>query len=62
MKAKENTRYAILTAEAHVLKVSQIFTSNEVKEWDENSLFVVEIPQNQDVSLRTNLIYIITHL
>lgn len=46
-KAKDNTKYAVIVNG----KVAQIFDSTEIKEWDENTINAVEIPQNENISI-----------
>lgn len=49
MKAKENTLYALIEEG----KVTHIFDSTQLKEWDENAILAVEIPKGKNVEIGT---------
>lgn len=45
MKAKEGVLYAMIQDD----EVVQIFDSTQLREWDENAIFAVEIPQGKEI-------------
>lgn len=49
MQAKENTQYAVIQNG----KVTQIFSGNDIREWDETSIHAVEIPDGKEVEIGT---------
>lgn len=49
MIAKDSTKYALIENG----EVTQIFTSAQLREWDENTILAVEIPENKEVTIGT---------
>ena len=47
MKTKKDTQYAIIKHN----KVFSIFNGNDIKEYDNKSIFVVEIPKDKDIQI-----------
>lgn len=47
MKAKENTNYAVI----YNNEVTQIFSGNDIKEWNDDDIQAVEIPQGKEVAV-----------
>ena len=49
MKTKKDTQYAIIKDN----KVFSIFNGNDIKEYDDKNIFVVEIPKDKDIQIGT---------
>lgn len=53
MKAKDNKKYALIVNGA----VAQIFTKEDIAEWDENSILAVELTKKQESSIEVGQSY-----